>query len=106
MANLASEQLTIIGQQLAEIDAQLEPIFRQQEELRAAALVIMQEYNEKSIKTLFGHFSRVAGRTTKTFTSEEFIAAKEALQIAQLRAENRGEFTTKVGEESIRFKVS
>lgn len=102
MANLASEQLTIIGQQLAEIDAQLEPILKQQEELRAAALKLMQEYNEKSLKTLFGHFSRVAGRTTKTFTSEEFIVAKEALQIAQLRAE----FTTKVGEESIRFKVS
>jgi hypothetical protein len=37
---------------------------------------------------------------------DALIAAKEALQIAQLRAENRGEFTTKVGEESIRFKVS
>jgi hypothetical protein len=106
MANLASEQLSIIGQQLAEIDVQLEPILKQQKELRAAALGLMQECNEKSIKTLFGHFSRVAGTKTKTFTSEEFIAAKEALQVAQLRAENRGEFTTKVGEESIRFKIS
>jgi hypothetical protein len=63
----------------------------------------MQEANKKTEKTMFGNFTVVKGRTTKTYNSEEYIAAVEALEIAKLRAENRGQFTTKTGSESIKF---
>jgi hypothetical protein len=103
MASLLKEQLELIGQHLQEIESELEPILEEQKKLRAAALVLMQQENSKSEKTLFGNFTVVKGRTTKTYTSEEYIAAKEELEIAKLRAENRGQFTTTTGEDYLKF---
>jgi len=106
MANLLKEQLERIAQELQEIDAQLEPILEQQKKLRASALTLMKEANKKNEKTLFGNFTVVKGRTTKTYNSDEYIAATEALQIEKVRAENRGQFTTKTGEESLKFEYT
>ena len=106
MANLLKEQLERIAQELQEIDAQLEPIIEQQKKLRAAALALMQEANKKTEKTIFGKFTVVKGRTTKIYNSDEYNAAAEALQIEKVRAENRGQFTTKTGEESLKFEYT
>lgn len=106
MANIATEQLNVIAQHLSELEDQIEQLIVQNNTMREEAHKLLIEANKKSYKTIYGNFTRVAGRTTKTFTSAEYIAAKEALQIAQLRAENRGQFTTTVGEESLRFSPS
>ena len=106
MANLATSQLNVIAQHLSEIEDQIEQLTAQKNSMREEAHNLLKEINKKSHKTIYGNFSRCDGRKTKTFTSEEYIAAKEALQIAQIRAENRGEFTTTTGEETLRFSAS
>lgn len=106
MADHTAEQLVILAQQLAELDHKLEALNEQKASLREASLSLMVEGNHKSLKTLFGNFTLAAGRTTKTYTSKEYLAAAEALEIAKLRAENLGQFTTKVGDEYIKFIAS
>jgi hypothetical protein len=103
MANLAFEQLVIIAQQLAELDEKMKELKAKDAEFRTLALELLQESGENSAKTLFGTITRCKGKTQKTYTSEEYLEAKENLEIAKIKAENRNQYTTTTGAPYIRF---
>lgn len=103
MANLAFDQLTIIAQKLSELDEQMKDLKAKEAECRALAIELLKESGETSAKTLFGTITLCKGKTQKTYTSKEYLQAKENLEIAKIKAENRNQYTTSTGEPYIRF---
>jgi len=106
MENIVTGQLEIIARELSEIIEQQNQLKERESTLRGVAFQLLKEAKQSPIKTIYGKFTWISGSTKKTYTGKAYDDAKLALELEKTKCEHLGLFTTKRGEDTIRFDPS
>jgi oligoendopeptidase F len=103
MSNITIGQLEVLAEKLATIKDQIKILKEREDKMREEAFKLLLETGEKNIHTLHGTFTKNKGKTEKIITNLKYKETLDQLTALKAIALSNGEYTTKTGEEYLKF---